>query len=322
MHDPTTTEAPENTSDSPEAVRRDPSYPDRARIDSDVRAFLRPTSSPWIVFDRDSRVDDFAKSALRLGAVFASSPSLRVESAFATEEKQSDDDVVRSAPATVPEPAPCVQNGSLEEGALLTAATSSVLASTGVFPSSADATESSVEPSNLVVATDVIGKASNAPPRSPAADAIAPPDVRRARRAWAIAACVGIVALVGASAVAAKKRTAAKPAPRAAETTAVQVAAPPPPEPSPIALDLPEDPAPASEPAPKATVDPKKAPFGKLTIKGDARFKNVYMDGKRMLGNGQRSFLVFCGTHTIAVADKAGARDVEIPCSGEYFVSR
>jgi hypothetical protein len=53
-------------------VNRDPSYPDRKRIDSDVRAFLRPVSSPWIVFDRDSRVDDFAKSALRVGGVCSS----------------------------------------------------------------------------------------------------------------------------------------------------------------------------------------------------------------------------------------------------------
>lgn len=31
-----------------------PSYPDRRRIDSDVRAFLRQPSTPWIVFDRAS----------------------------------------------------------------------------------------------------------------------------------------------------------------------------------------------------------------------------------------------------------------------------
>src|SRR4051794_16659592 len=76
------------------SVTREPSYPDRARIDSDVRAFLRPASSPWIVFDRDSRIDDFAKSALRLGAVFASSPNLRNES--------SGNDVVTSAPVMPP----------------------------------------------------------------------------------------------------------------------------------------------------------------------------------------------------------------------------
>jgi hypothetical protein len=66
---------PEEAKIAGEPVSRDPSYPDRARIDSDVRAFLRPASSPWIVFDRDSRIDDFAKSALRVGAVFVSQPS-------------------------------------------------------------------------------------------------------------------------------------------------------------------------------------------------------------------------------------------------------
>jgi hypothetical protein len=39
------------------AVRpRDPSYVDRRRLDSDVRAFMRQPSTPWITFDRDSKV--------------------------------------------------------------------------------------------------------------------------------------------------------------------------------------------------------------------------------------------------------------------------
>src|SRR6478672_4726735 len=33
-----------------------PSIPDRKRLDSDVRAFMRQPSTPWITFDRDSRV--------------------------------------------------------------------------------------------------------------------------------------------------------------------------------------------------------------------------------------------------------------------------
>src|SRR4051812_24898194 len=47
-------------SSSPEkrAARRprDPSYPDRGRLDNDVRALMRQPSTPWITFDRDSRV--------------------------------------------------------------------------------------------------------------------------------------------------------------------------------------------------------------------------------------------------------------------------
>jgi hypothetical protein len=44
-----------------------PSYPDRGRIDSDVRAFLRPASTPWIVFDRDSRASGLAAGDLLPG---------------------------------------------------------------------------------------------------------------------------------------------------------------------------------------------------------------------------------------------------------------
>ena len=68
-------------------------------------------------------------------------------------------------------------------------------------------------------------------------------------------------------------------------------------------------------------MDPKKR-FGRLTIKADARSKNVWFDGKRMLGSGQRSFLVLCGMHTIAVGDKVDAKDIEIPCNGEYVAAK
>jgi hypothetical protein len=36
--------------------KRAPSIPDRRRMESDVRAFLRAPSTPWITFDRDSKV--------------------------------------------------------------------------------------------------------------------------------------------------------------------------------------------------------------------------------------------------------------------------
>src|SRR5689334_11714124 len=75
MRPPSKPEEPEFKADPSGPVKRDPSYPDRARIDSDVRAFLRPVSSPWIVFDRDSKVD-FGRHALRVGAVFTSSPGI------------------------------------------------------------------------------------------------------------------------------------------------------------------------------------------------------------------------------------------------------
>ncbi|MDB4935935.1 MAG: hypothetical protein JWP87_2907, partial [Labilithrix sp.] len=62
--------------------------------------------------------------------------------------------------------------------------------------------------------------------------------------------------------------------------------------------------------------------YGRLTITGDARSKDVFMDGKRMLGRGQRSFSVFCGAHTISITNRADAHDFEIPCGAELVVGK
>src|SRR5262249_7527009 len=135
MRLPYAPDAPENKDDSQKAVNRDPSYPDRARIDSDVRAFLRPASSPWIVFDRDSRVDDFARAALRVGAVSASSPSF-----VNNEPKSSPEGVVLTTPIPspvlldAPAPEPVAKPDAFAAGAVLTSSMSSVLSNKGVFP--------------------------------------------------------------------------------------------------------------------------------------------------------------------------------------------
>src|SRR3954470_24359951 len=61
MRDPAAPEAPE-TPKTPEieppsgsSATSGVSIPDRRRIDSDVRAFLREPSTPWIVFDQVTR---------------------------------------------------------------------------------------------------------------------------------------------------------------------------------------------------------------------------------------------------------------------------
>ncbi len=265
-------------------VVRDSSAPDRARIDSDVRAFLRPASSPWIVFDRDSRVDDFAKSAMRVGAMFASRPSYRPDSLEQTGKPMDEAALARRSRMNTP----------------------------------VVITEVNAEPSNVVVARDLLGE--------PASDEPAPV-VHRSRWPLAFGAVAGALAAVGLlvavtsaheKATAGAKGTgpahvAAVVAPAAAPT---QEASPLPPVPAPI----PEMKA-APEPAKAAVVDPKKK-FGKLTLKGDATRKSVWFDGKRMLGTGQRTFMVMCGMHTIAVAEKGDTKDVEIPCNGEYTVGK
>ena len=62
--------------------------------------------------------------------------------------------------------------------------------------------------------------------------------------------------------------------------------------------------------------------YGRLSISGDARAKDVFIDGKRMLGRGARSFTVICGPHTIAVGNRADAHDVDIPCGAELVVGK
>ena len=265
MRLPTSPEGPEIKPADPKTVSRDPSYPDRARIDSDVRAFLRPVSSPWIVFDRDSRIDDAAKSALRIGAIFRTTPMF--------------------PEPTKPEPVVS-------------------------------------EPSTLSVASDISPEVPlPLPPRMPSSLTIPPELVRRSRAPMITAGFVSSVLALAAGVLLAtpshtRKATATAPvivvttarvdAPRVVETPKVEA---------------PKAEAPVETPAAKAEAEPKTKLLGKLTIKADPKVKNVWLDGKRMLGIGSRSFLVKCGMHTVAVNDKADQKDIEIPCNGEYIPS-
>lgn len=335
----------------PAAVSREPSYPDRARIDSDVRAFLRPASSPWIVFNRDSRVDDFARAALRVGAVFASSPSLM-------EGPRGSADVAGSLPvmekplsAVAPSRSsaarsPFVEAGSLESGpGPITSC---------MWPSAGQGDpESAVEPSNVVVASDVTaeeagdrGESSDAT----SSDAGARSDLRarlageRRRALRLVVACATVLAGVSALALlGGRSRVKVDGAVRATEPApAVAPEMPRVEPPGPTAASAPERApvpganaelqAPGEAPVPGANAErqaPGEAPsvsvrkrLGKLSIKADASHKTIWFDGKRMLGAGTRTFHVLCGMHIVAVNDKSDARDIEVPCDGEYVLSR
>lgn len=332
MRLPFEADGPENKPETPPSARetqdnRDPSYPDRARIDSDVRAFLRPVSSPWIVFDRDSRVEgDFAKSALRIGAIFASSPSLLPEprdihAAMASSEMK--------AAETRPQP---------------------------MFPQAALQEAPVTEPSNVVVAKDVeaaeLAALASAHDRSDSQDdedqippGLVPNRKRPLMIAGTIAGVVGVLSIAAlvlisvggrrhiiersapANALVQPPARAAEPSPRLGDPPVV-----PSPEPAATIEIDPQPPAPVAPVAAKAEAridegenakDPKKR-FGKLTIKGDAAKagKLVWFDGKRMIGIGPRNYLVFCGMHTVAVSDKTDTKDVEVPCNGELVISR
>jgi len=306
--------------------KRDPSYPDRARIDSDVRAFLRPVSSPWIVFDRDSRAEgDFGKSALRIGAVFASSPSLLPEPRELAEAMATG-----SSKFTIAEPVITQQDQPL-----------SFESPARMFPAPVINEAPVVEPSNVVVAKDVLLDEQQQPRAAIESDPFAVPGLvpNRKKSLMIAGGVVGMLALAAVVALSIGGRHATKAKAPVANAAIVQqpAAAPPPvvaipaavPEPA-AAIEIDQAPTPAAAPSPadhkdegENSKDPKKR-FGKLTIKADAAKagKMVWFDGKRMIGVGQRSYLVFCGMHTVAVADKTDTKDVEIPCNGEFTVAK
>ena len=66
----------------------------------------------------------------------------------------------------------------------------------------------------------------------------------------------------------------------------------------------------------EASVKTSARKYGRLTVAGDARGRDMFFDGKRMLGRGARSFTVMCGTHTVAVGTRTDTRAVDIPCTG------
>jgi hypothetical protein len=254
------------------AGARQPSYPDRARIDSDVRYLLRPPSTPWITFDKDE-------------------PQI---------------------------------------GALLASARSSVSSEAGFFPEAPVAAEPAVppvEPSNVVVSTDITDAPSGAAPIAASADldethdALAVPVASPRRLVTAVACTVGLALAIAGSAWSLGGRpataAAAASAPPGSHAETSSAAA----EPASPRLDLPAPP-PTSEPAEVAPPKPEKKGFGRLSVRGAAKHNRVYLDGKLLLGQGQRTFMVFCGDHTIAVGNKAAARDVDVPCNGELVVSK
>jgi hypothetical protein len=240
---------------------RDPSYPDRARIDSDVRYLLRPPSTPWITFDKDQKEE------------------------------------------------------------ILTSSRSSVIDAPGLFANAPTATPATVvsappvEPSNVVVATDIR-------PAEPSLfdtthdEPHLPPVAHPKRIMVAVGATLGLAAMILATVfvLGSKKESAPTAATTAlpAEVATQNVVSPAPPSPTP---PTPAPPTTAAEPK-------EKSGWAKLTIKGPAKGHRVYLDGKMLLGHGQRSFTIRCGEHTIAVGNKTDARDVDVPCNAEYVVAK
>lgn len=253
------------------------SIPDRRRIDSDVRVFLREPSTPWIVFDREGRP-----------------PS------------------------------------QLAVGELLAVGRRSVLSlsDANFFPHAAslgaDVTIT-VEPSSVALASDLQAEASSASWN----DVTSPS--RRSGKALAHQRALGVTAAafamlgaVGALVFANRGPSAAVPS---AKVAASQATTPP-------AVDVAVGESSSSSPTSLAAREPTprevqpaihtSGKFGRLTISGDARSRDVYFDRKRLLGQGARSFTVFCGPHIIGIGSRADTREIDIPCTGnaEFVVSK
>ena len=257
------------------------SIPDRRRIDSDVRAFLREPSTPWIVFDREGRP-----------------PS------------------------------------QLAVGEVLPVALSSVIPDHGFFTATAviDAPRPSAtppEPSSLAVASDLQEEVVETDLGASAIPIPIPMRrlTRRVLGAAGVGAAMFAMLVYGAFALttgvtvpdthAARSAAHGSPVPADLSPPDLDVKAPAEPVVAPAA---PSVTATVPPPAPEEKAAAKR--FGKLSITGEARSRDVFFDGKRLLGHGTRTFSVICGAHSIAVGTKADARDVDVPCNAELVVSK
>jgi hypothetical protein len=308
MRDPATPEAAKGLETETSTATPGPSgvsIPDRRRIDSDVRAFLREPSTPWIVFDREGR----PPSQLAVGEVL-----------------------------------------SVPRKTLLSDYHFDFFPSTAAVDAAAESvsSHSKVEPSSLAVASDLADDASLAAVDRDVADApgeVAIPMFGLSRRV--LGASAGVVAALSIlaisisalaihnsssdSATARSQSAATQPAARTFGGP-VQAEIPPPDLDAKPAAPAERVPAPAAAasvasretapaPAKAAPAGPKKI-YGRLSITGDARSKDVFLDGKRLLGRGARNFTVMCGAHTISIGVRNDPHDADVPCGAELVISK
>ena len=291
MRDPLSPDPPEaaetavslgTTTESPRIAAV--SLPDRRRIDSDVRAFLREPSTPWIVFDQEGRP-----------------PS------------------------------------QLAVGEVLTVPRKTLLSDYDFFPSTRavdDASSSAIklEPSSLAVASDLEDDERDTDLAPRAVLSGSQPLGGLSRRVLGVSAAavalmsifaVGVFALRGSSpdAVSARSALSAQPAQRSFGGV-VPAEIPPPDLAASTPVATPTAVAAPVAPRDEAMSKPASKRWGRLSVAGDARGKDVFMDGKRMLGRGARSFTVMCGTHSIAIGLRADAHAVEVPCNAELVLGK
>src|SRR5262249_48202750 len=97
---------------------REPSYPDRRRLDSDVRAFMRQPSTPCITFDRDSKVAAGEMAVPRV--VLSAFRSSTHDGLFAEVDAAPPviDAIPEPTPSTRPEPSSLIVTHDIQEPSL------------------------------------------------------------------------------------------------------------------------------------------------------------------------------------------------------------
>jgi hypothetical protein len=289
------------------------SIPDRRRIDSDVRAFLREPSTPWIVFDQEGR----PPSQLAVGEILRGPRrTLLSDYDFSATAAVDFGSAHGHAAPRISEPSALFVASKVRAAAALPA------------PASLDA--------------DVTAEGLVAEPSEMVGPMFGPRFGVRRQVLGASAAAFALLSLlvVGTFAIHASSSSDTKAMANAANAVNAAAAQPVGAPAEAPAIDLAPQPAVAPPPVlatsalaasvaltmiaphPDAATKSGGGKYGRLTIAGDARAKDVFMDGKRMLGRGQRTFSVMCGMHTIAVNVRSDAHEVEIPCNAELVVGK
>ncbi|MBS2015584.1 MAG: hypothetical protein JST00_22040 [Deltaproteobacteria bacterium] len=266
---------------SPLAVPTVSLTPDRRRIDSDVRCFLRQPSTPWITFD---------KAPGEEGPVFRSPASSIVTSPMFPSE-----------PFGAPEP-------PKQEPSSLAVASDLGIPARAPFEAQLDPLAGSEE-------------LPFAPARRPTRAIVG------AAVALAVAGLVATVGLGARSEIASRSHRAPHIAYASPNAAGADITPPsldiPEPRPAEAAQAEGASASPSQDPRSRATRAPASTPeqYGRLSIAGKARASFVFLDGKRLLGKGARSFTVVCGAHQIAVGERSNVKDVDVPCNAELVVS-
>jgi hypothetical protein len=298
-----------------------------------VRAFLREPSTPWIVFDQEGR----PPSQLAVGEVLKG-PRRALLSDYDFFPATSAVDGIDQTP--VPLPLRTLEPSSLSVSSDLRAA-SDAAASSQIYPPATTDVAAIDDALPAFSAAPIFGVSRRVLGASAAGVALLSLIVvgGLALRSMSSSATDGATFRNAVIVQTAARAAAAAPVPADIPPPDLDVKAPsarvvaPEPTiaapapvmiPTPLAVAAPAAAAAADLPVAVTIIPPKNGvnKYTRFTITGDARAKDVYLDAKRMLGRGTRSFSVMCGAHTISINVRNEPHDVDFPCGAELVVGK